>query len=74
MSPTYCVLGIFDILLKPLGVVFLDQVHALTVQFLNRLPNGAILLVVVLKLEALSPVAEIGGYDEDGVGVVKVRS
>jgi hypothetical protein len=52
----------------------LKTVHPLTIQLLNTLPNLTSILVVVGKIEFLSPVAKIRREDKQIFWLIEVRS
>lgn len=74
MSPANGVFCLFYVLLESLRIMVLDQIHPLTIQSLNWLPNMSKLLVVFLKLESLTPMTKIWRYDKNWIWIVKVRS
>ena len=73
MSSAYGILGWVDIFAEAWVIVVLEEVHALTVQFLDALPYLAEVLVVVCEIEFLTPVAEIRGEYEQTFIVIKIR-
>ena len=72
MSPTYRILRLLNILIKPFRVMFLNQIHTFSIQFFDRLPDLTTVLVIVLELESFAPVTEIGGNDEDCIGIIEI--
>ena len=50
----------------------LDEVHCLTVEFLDALPDLTVYGFMVGELEPVPPVAEVAREDEDGFGVIEV--
>ena len=62
-----------EILSKGRGVLFAQDVHGERVERLDRLGNGLKALIIVPEeTEALTPVAEVGGDDDEGFRIGKI--
>lgn len=73
MSTAYRVFARVDIFLKACEIVFLEEVHGLTVKLLDSLPNLSCMLIVVGEIKFLTPVAEVGREDKQSARFIEVR-
>jgi hypothetical protein len=71
---TDCVLARVYVLLETFEVMVLDEVHPLSVQLFNALPNLTLAFVVISKIMLLSPVAKVTRYYKESIGVIEVGS
>lgn len=73
MPAAYCVVILPQVFGKGLRTERLNDVHALLVQLLDGLVDGAAGAIVVRVIEALAPMAKVGGYYKQIGGVHQVR-
>ena len=72
MPATNSILGILNVLVEALCIMVLNEIHALSVQLFDALPNQPIVLIVVAELEATAPMTEVTADDEQRIRLLKV--
>ncbi len=72
MSSTYRIPRFFQIVIEPIYISALNDLHPLSIQLFYATPYRSSIAVIVDIIKALAPMAEIAGYYKEVGGVLHI--